>query len=161
MELKKRGEYYVIYHQSKNAKKCILGIKFPSLKAPLYLKLGGRRAKDLYKYIVLTLDNLGISYLNEKENFHEILKVPWATGLAITAFLLAVYSKRRPLTYAHVLNRMLTGDMPLARHLVSMIEMALDLSEYLGNIKGGPLITHKSAMVISKAITHVLSVMRF
>ncbi|MBS7605960.1 MAG: hypothetical protein QXO15_10000 [Nitrososphaerota archaeon] len=154
---KRKGEYYVIYHGSKNPKKSMLGIKFPSLESPLYIKLGGRRARDLYKHIILTLDNLGIPYSTEKGSFHEALRVPWAAGLAITTFLLAVYSKRKPLAYAHFLDKMLTGGMPLSRHLTNMTEIALDLSEYLGNVKGRPLITHKSAAVISKMMINLLN----
>ncbi len=147
----------MIYREAKNQKKSMLGIKFPSLKAPLYIKLGGKRARDLYKHIVLTLDNLGIPYSIERESSREVLRVPWTTGLAISTFLLAVYSKRRPLAYAYVLDKMLTGSLPLVRHLINMTEMALDLSEYFGNAKSEPLITHKSAATISKMIIILLN----
>ncbi len=147
----------MIYHEAKNPKKSILGIKFPSLRAPLYMKLGGRRARDLYKHIVLTLDNLGIPYSIERKSSREVLRVPWITGLAITTFLLAVYSMRKPLAYAYVLDKILTGRMPLARHLMNMTEMALDLSEYLGNAKSEPLIAHKSAAAISRMMVILLN----
>ncbi|MEM0048903.1 MAG: hypothetical protein QW464_08570 [Ignisphaera sp.] len=152
-----KGEYYVIYYGSRNPKRSVLGVKFPSLKSPLYIKLGGERARNLYKHIILTLDNLGIPYSTEKESLHEVLRVPWATGLAITIFLLAIYSKRKPLAYAHVLDKMLTGSMPLARHLTNMTEIALDLSEYLGNTRDKPLITHKSAATISKMMVTLIN----
>ncbi|MEM2169667.1 MAG: hypothetical protein QW186_07695 [Candidatus Bathyarchaeia archaeon] len=105
------------------------------------------------------LPGLNYSWSLERGSPREVLRVPWATGLAITTFLLAVYSKRKPLAYAHVIDKMLTGSMPLSRHLIDMTEIALDLSEYLGNAEGRPLITHKSAKVISKMMVNLLNVL--
>lgn len=159
MELRSKGEYYLIYHPSKNPRRRSLSVKFPSLNAPPYIKLGGKRAQDLYRHIILTLDNLGISYSIIEENPCEILKVPWATGLAITVFLLAVYSLRKPLAYIFVLDKMLTGNMPLAGHLINMTEVALDLSEHLGNPNGEALIVSKGAKTISKMMMNLLKVL--
>ena len=154
------GEYWLIYTHSKNPKKCILGIKFPSIESRYYITLGGKRAFELYNHILSTLDNNGVRYYAEKRGNKRFLKLPWSTGLAVTVFLLAVYGKQKPLSYAHILDKMIHGGMPLMRYLTSMVELALDLTEYIKDYQRKQLVSHKSAKTISRAIGEIIAAIK-
>jgi hypothetical protein len=154
------GEYWLIYKYSKNPKKCMLGIKFPNIKSRYYITLGGRRASELYNHILLTLDANRVEYLLEKEGNRHFLKLPWSTGQAITVFLLAIYAKQKPLAYAHILDKMIQGGMPLMRYLTNMIELALDLTEYLKDRQQERLISHISARTISKIMSEIIAAIK-
>jgi len=154
------GEYWLIYKYSKNPKKCMLGIKFPNIKSLYYITLGGRRASELYNYILLTLDANRVEYLLEKEGNRHLLKLPWSTGQAITVFLLAIYAKQKPLAYAYILDKMIHGGMPLMRYLTNMIELALDLTEYLKDRQQERLISHVSARTISKIMSEMIAAIK-
>jgi len=154
------GEFWLVYKKSETPKKCTLGVKFPNLKSRFYITLGGRRATELYNYILLTLDTNRIEYSMERVSNRFLVKLPWSTGLAITLFLLTVYSNRKPLTHAPILNKMLNGEMPLMKHLTRMIELALDLTDHLGEIGRNRLVSHHSARTVSKIINKLISTIK-
>ncbi len=158
--VKTEGEYWLIYKHSRNPKRCMMGVKFPSIESRYYITLGGKRASELYKHILLTLDINRIEYSLEKENGRSLVKVPWSAGLALTVFLLAVYAKQKPLTHAQVLDKMLHGGMPLMRYLTSMVELALDLTEQLGDRQEKRLVSHNSAKAVSKAIGEIIAAIK-
>ncbi|MCC6018970.1 MAG: hypothetical protein LM601_08060 [Candidatus Verstraetearchaeota archaeon] len=155
-----KGEFWLIYVYSNNPKKCMLGIKFPSIESRYYIILGGKRASELYNHILLTLDNNGVEYSVEKEGNKCFIKLPWSTGLAVAVFLLAVYAKRKPLSYIYILDKMIHGGMPLMRHLTSMIELALDLTEYLKNQQQKRLVSHASARTVSKIMSEIITTIK-
>jgi len=154
------GEYWLIYKDSRSPKKRFLGIKFPSMKSRFYLRLGGNRATELYKYIILTLDSNRVEYSLEKIKNRVFLKLPWSTGLAITIFLLTVYSNRKPLTHAPILAKMLNGEMPLMTHLTRLIQLAIDLTDYATDAQRDRLVSHKSASTVSKMINELLKLIQ-
>lgn len=155
-----RGEFWLIYVYSNNPKKCMLGIKFPSIESRYYIILGGKRASELYNHILLTLDNNGVEYSVEKEGNKCFIKLPWSTGLAVAVFLLAVYAKRKPLSYIYILDKMIHGGMPLMRYLTGMVELALDLTEYTKDYQRKQLVSHKSAKAISRAIGEIIAAIK-
>lgn len=157
---KTEGEYWLIYKHSKNPKMCMIGIKFPSIESRYYITLGGRRASELYNYIILTLDTNRIEYSVEKKNGKTLIKLPWSTGLAVTVLLLATYVRRKPLIYAYILDRMLKGGMPLMRYLTSMVELALDLTEYLKDTQRNRLVSHNCAKAVSKAMGELIDAIK-
>jgi hypothetical protein len=150
------GEYWLIYRYSKNSKRCMLGIKFPNIESRYYITLGGKRASELYNHILLTLDANRVEYLLEKRGNRHLLKLPWSTGLAVTVFLLAVYAKRKPLAYAYIFDEMIHGGMPLMHYLTNMVELALDLTEYLKDQQRKQLVSHVSAKTVSKAMNEII-----
>ena len=154
--IKSEGEYWLIYKKSNNSNKCMLGIKFPNIKSCYYLILGGKRASELYNYILITLDNNRVEYLIQKKDNKYFLKLPWSTGLAITVFLLAIYVKQKPLTYAYILDKIIHGSMPLMRYLTNMVELAIDLTECIGNKQQKRLISHMSAKTVSRAMNEII-----
>ncbi|MEM2240498.1 MAG: hypothetical protein QXL27_09420 [Candidatus Bathyarchaeia archaeon] len=158
--IKSEGEYWLVYKRSKNPKRCMIGIKFPSIESRCYLTLGGKRSSELYNHILLTLDTNRIEYLFEKKNGRSFVKLPWSTGLAITVFLLAVYARRKPLIYAHILDRMLQGRMPLMRYLTSMVELALELTEYFKDRQQNRLVSDASAKTVSKAMGELIKAVK-
>jgi len=155
-----RGEFWLVHVYSKNPKKGMLGIKFPSIESRYYITLGGKRASELYNHILLTLDNNGVEYFIEKKGNRYFIKLPWSTGLAVVVFLLAVYAKRKPLSYTCILDKMIHGGMPLMRHLTSMVELALDLTEYLKERRQERLVSHLSARTISKVISEIIATIK-
>lgn len=157
---KSEGEYWLIYRNSKNPKKCMIGIKFPSIESRYYITLGGRRASELYNHILITLDANRIEYSLEKKNSRNFVKLPWSTGLAVTVFLLAVYARQKPLIYAHLLDKILQGRMPLMRYLTNMVELALDLTEYLKCMHRNRLVSHISAKTVSKAMGELIEAIK-
>jgi len=158
--IKTEGEYWLIYKHSKNPKRCTMGVKFPSIESRYYVTLGGKRASELYNQVILTLDANRIEYLFEKKNGRSFVKLPWSTGLAITVFLLAVYARRKPLIYAHILDRMLQGRMPLMRYLTSMVELALELTEYFKDRQQNRLVSDASAKTVSKAMGELIKAVK-
>jgi hypothetical protein len=150
------GEYWLIYKYSKNPKRCMLGVKFPNIESRYYITLGGKRAPELYNHILLTLDANRVEYFLEKRSNRCLLKLPWSTGLAVTVFLMAVYAKQKPLAYAHILDKMIHGGMPLMRYLTSMVELALDLTEHLKDQQQKRLVSHRGTKVVSKMINELV-----
>jgi hypothetical protein len=151
------GEYWLIYKYSKNPKKCMLGIKFPNIKSSYYVILGGKRASELYNHILIILDTNKIEYILFKEGNKCFLKLPWSTGQAITVFLLYVYAKQKPLTYIHILDKIIHGEMPLMRYLTNMIELALDLTDYLKVQQRERLISHVNARTVSRIMSEIIA----
>jgi hypothetical protein len=155
-----RGEFWLVYVYSKNPKKCMLGIKFPSIEARYYITLGGKRATELYNHILLTLDNNGVEYSVEREDNKYFIKLPWTTGLAVAVFLLAIYAKRKPSSYTYILDKMIHGGMPLMRHLTNMVELALDLTEHLEDQQQKRLISHVSARTVSRIMNEIIATIK-
>ncbi len=160
--LAERGVYYLIYRNKDNPKRAYVGVRYPSRRATPLVVLGGERAKDVYQFITQTLENCGLK-CQEIENGDEVMiKLPWATGLAASFFLLSVYSTKKPLKYAFAFERMMTGEMPLTRHLVSLLNLAIDLSRYFedrGERNVGypkQMISGKAARTVSNMTVHLL-----
>jgi hypothetical protein len=51
----------------------------------------------------------------------------------------------KPLTYAYILDKIIHGSMPLMHYLTNMVELAIDLTECIGNKQQKRLISHMSA----------------
>ncbi len=64
------------------------------------------------------------------------------------------------MVYAHVLDKMLHGGMPLMRYLTSMIELALDLTEHLKDKQRGKLVSHVGAKTVSKAMMELIKAIK-
>ncbi|MEM2126618.1 MAG: hypothetical protein QXH67_00135 [Candidatus Bathyarchaeia archaeon] len=128
MESLNKGVYYLFFKDSRNPKRCHLGVKYPGIEATPLVMLGGKRAKELYGFIIQLLENNGISYTTFEMDEKTFVELPLATGLATSIFLLAAYSCRRPLRYAPALERMILGRMPLMKYLTNMVDLALELN---------------------------------
>jgi hypothetical protein len=124
------GTYYLFYKESKNPKRCYIGIKYPGINSTPFIIIGGRRAKEIYNFIIQLLDNNGIKYSILMNNKKRLLELPLATGLATSIFLLAVYSSLKPLKYATSLEKMILGKMPFTKYFVTITQLATELSNY-------------------------------
>jgi hypothetical protein len=157
-----KGVYYLIYRNKDNQKRAYVGVRYPSRKATPLVVLGGKRAKDVYQFVTQTLENCGLKCQKIEDDGEVLIKLPWATGLAASFFLLSVYSTKKPLKYSFAFERMITGEMPLTRHLVSLLNLAVDLSRYFES-EGGynasyprQMISAKAAKTVSRMIVHFL-----
>ena len=158
MEASGKGVYYLFYKDSKNPKKCHVGIKYPGVDSTPLIVIGGRRSKDIYNYIIQLLDNNGIKYLTVRKDGKIFVKLPLATGLAVSIFLLAVYSTLKPLKYATALEKMILGKMPLMKYFTTMVELAIELSNL--HDEGKPHTTQtldrSSARTVSKMLIQLM-----
>lgn len=156
------GVYYLIYRDKGNPKRTYVGVRYPSGRATPLVVLGGKRAKDLYQFITQALENCGLKCPEVENKSEKLIKLPWATGLAASFFLLSVYSAKKPLKYAFAFERMMAGEMPLTRHLVSLLNLAIDLSRHFEG-RGGrnasyprQMISTKAAKTVSNMTAHLL-----
>jgi hypothetical protein len=62
----------------------------------------------------------------------------------------------KPLTYAYILDKIIHGSMPLMRYLTNMVELAIDLTECIGNKQQKRLISHMSAKIVSRAMNEII-----
>ena len=160
--LAERGVYYLIYRNKDSPKRAYVGVRYPSRRATPLIVLGGKRAKDVYQFITQVLENCGLKCQEIVDDGEVLIKLPWATGLAASFFLLSVYSIKKPLKYSFAFERMITGEMPLTRHLVSLLNLAVDLSRYLENkdgyMAGYPrqTISAEAARTVSRMTIHFL-----
>jgi hypothetical protein len=145
-----------------NPKKAHIGVRYPGRRATPLVILGGKRAKDIYQFITQTLEKCGLKCHEIEDGGEVLIKLPWATGLAASFFLLSAYSTKKPLKYAFAFERMITGEMPLTRYLVSLLNLAIDLSSYLEN-KGGfssryprQIVSAEAAKIVSRMANHLL-----
>ena len=76
--------------------------------------------------------------------------------MAASFFLLSVYSTKKPLKYAFVFERMMSGEMPLTKHLVSLLNLAIDLSRYFES-RGGQDAGYPRQMISAKAARTISS----
>jgi len=130
MESLEKGVYYLFYKDSRNPKNCQIGIKYPGIDSTPFIIIGGRRSKDIYEFIIQLLENNGIKYHTFKKYGKTFIQLPLATGLATSIFLLTAYSTRKPLIYATALEKMILGKMPLMKYFITMLELAMELSEH-------------------------------
>jgi uncharacterized membrane protein YwzB len=131
MAVLEEGVYYLLYRDSKNPKKCSIGIKYPGINSTPLIIIGGRRSREIYNFIIQLLDNNGVKYSMFDRDNKTFIELPLATGLATSIFLLAAYSSLKPLKYAAVLEKMILGRMPLMKHFVATMELATELSNFL------------------------------
>jgi hypothetical protein len=131
-ETLEEGVYYLFYKGSKNPKRCYIGIKYPGIDSSPLIIIGGRRSREIHKFIIQLLDNNGIKYSIIEKAGKTFFELPLATGLATSIFLLAVYSSLKPLKYATALEKMILGRMPLMKYFVTTMELATELSNYFG-----------------------------
>ncbi|MEM3693683.1 MAG: hypothetical protein QXI39_06660 [Candidatus Bathyarchaeia archaeon] len=129
VEQEEKGVYYIAYKETK--RRPYLSIKYPSMRSRPFIATNGPRAKSIYRFIVQLLENNRLSYSLVAKEDGTYVQLPWATGAAISAYLLAVYGSMKPLKYAVILERLISGKMPLARYISLLTELAMDLSGYL------------------------------
>jgi len=155
------GVYYMFYKDSKNPKRCHIGIRYPGIDSTPLIIIGGHRAREIYNFIIQLLDNNGVKYsIIEKDN-KTFVELPLATGLATSIFLLAVYSSLRPLRYATVLEKMILGRMPLMKYFVTIMELATELSNYFdershAHMHGRQTLSRDSAKTASKMMIQLI-----
>jgi hypothetical protein len=154
------GIYYLTYRESKNPKKCNIGIKYPGKDSKHFIIIGGRRARELYNFIIQLLDNNSIRYSIIEDGKEKMIKLPLATGLATSIYLLAIYSSLRPLRYATALEKMILGKMPLMKYFVTLTELATNLSNLLGKTEkrtcGGWTLNKNAAKVVSRMMLELM-----
>lgn len=128
----KSSIYYLVYKEGKNPKTTWIGIKYPGEKPKPFVKIGGRRATETYRFLLQVFNSYGIKYSTvDKNNEYTVIKIPLPTGFAISIFLLSIYSTYNPIKYGFVFEKLLTGNMPLNSHALSFLDLAVDLSYYL------------------------------
>ena len=154
------GIYYLTYKDAENPKRCRIGLKYPGEDSKHLVVIGGRRARELYNFIIQLLDNNSIRYSIIEKGKEKTIRLPLATGLATSIFLLATYSSLRPLRYATVLEKMILGKMPLMKYFVTLTELATNLSTFLGktgNSTGGSqTLNRNAAKVISRMMLELM-----
>jgi hypothetical protein len=62
----------------------------------------------------------------------------------------------KPITYAYILDKIIHGSMPLMRYLTNIVELAIDLTECIGNKQQKRLISHMSAKTVSRAMNEII-----
>jgi hypothetical protein len=143
------GVYYLFHKDSKSPKRSYIGIRYPGVNSTPLIVIGGKRSKDIYRFIIQLLENNGIKYSLSEEKKEKIIELPLATGLASSVFLLAVYSTTKPLKYAVSLERMILGKMPLTKYFIATTELATELSNYFG--KSGEKSRHRKQVLETRA----------
>jgi hypothetical protein len=156
-----RGIYYLIYRDEGDSKRTYIGVRYPSWRATPLVVLCGKRARDVYRFITQVLENRGLKCREVENNGEKIIELPWATGFAASFFLLSVYSTRKPLKYAFAFERMITGEMPLSKYMVSLVNLAVSLSRYIENKSGytdypKQIVNAKAAKTVSRMAIHLL-----
>jgi len=148
----------LFYKESKSPKRCHIGIRYPGIDSTPLVIIGGRRSREIYNYIIQILDNNGIKYSVTERNNKTFIELPWATGLATSIFLLAIYSSLKPLKYATGLEKMILGKMPLMKYFVKTLELATELSNYFEerNPESRQTISRKSAKIASKMLIQLI-----
>jgi len=154
--------YYLIYVARKNPKYCQIGVKYPGIDATPLILMGGKRAKDVFDFIMQLLENHGLEYSVAQQGNERLVKLPWATGLATAVYLLTIYSTVRPLKYASILEKIITGHMPFMKNMVALTELAVPLSNYFedrnGHKSGPPrIVNRKAAKVVSRMLIELVS----
>ena len=145
------GVYYLNYRGGEgDLRRTYLGVKYPGGRATPLVVLGGKRAKDVYEFILQVLDNCGLKCREVEKNGEKLIKLPWATGLVASFFLLSVYSIKKPLKYAFAFEKMIAGEMPLSRYSILLLNLAVDLSRHFES-KGEYGVSHPRQMIGSKA----------
>jgi len=162
IEQNKGDVYYLTYFSRKNPKKCQIGIKYPGIDATPLILIGGKRAKETFDFIMQLLENHGLDYSVTQQGKQKLVKLPWATGLATAIYLLTVYSTIRPLRYASILEKIITGHMPFMKNMVTITELAVPLSNYFEDQmdhKSGPqrMVNNKAAKVVSRMLIELTS----
>jgi hypothetical protein len=151
------GVYYLFFKGSKNPRRCHVGIKYPGIEATPLITLGGRRSKEVYSYILQLLENNGVSHSIFEKGGKTFVELPLATGLATSIFLLAVYSSKKPLRYAPALEKMILGRMPMMKHLIATVEMALELNELKeGRVGSRQTLSREAANTASKILIKLI-----
>jgi len=153
-----QGTYYLFFRESRNPKKCKIGIRYPGINSTPFVVLGGKRAKDVYNFINQLLENSGIKHSTQKIGKITLTELPLATGLATTIFLLAAYSSLHPLRHAATLEKMILGKMPFTKYFVTLTQLSTDLSNYLG--EKGPTkqaIDRRAAKTVSKMLLELVN----
>lgn len=140
-----------------------LSVRYPGFKAMPLVILGGTRAKTTFNIIVGILRTYGLTRPMIVAEEEIRIGLPWAAGLAVSFFLLALYNTLNPSKYAWLLEQILAGANPIASHLDSLINSAIELSgrmdEYYGNdIRERRQFLHpRAAKTISKNILKMAS----
>lgn len=161
IKMGKTGVYYLIYKDG-NGRNTLVGIKFPSLNSTPFIVIGGKRAKRIYQFIVQVLENYGLKCHEEKYKDLNVIELPWATGLATSLYLLAIYSVNKPLKYGFLFEKMIIGEMPLVDYLIQFINFAVTLSKHVEEKTGvrikypKQLIDDRVAKTVSKNIINIL-----
>lgn len=152
------GTYYLFYKESRNPKKCKIGIQYPGINSTPFIILGGKRAQEIFNFVIQLLDNSGLKYSIQKTRNNTIIELPLATGLATTIFLLSVYSSLRPLRYAATLEKMILGKIPLTKYFVTLTELSTELSNYLSDQKLSKkqTLTREAAKTVSKMLLQLI-----
>jgi len=158
MKTFEEGVYYLFYKESKNPKNCHISIRYPGINSTPLVVIGGKRAKELFNFIIQLLDNNGIKYsVSQKRNL-KIIELPLATGLSTSIFLLTTYSSLRPLKYASVFEKLILGKMPFMKYFITMGNLASDLSDYVWKDKTQvkQALDRKAARTVSRMLIQLI-----
>jgi hypothetical protein len=156
IEQVEKGIYYLTYKETK--RRPYLSIKYPHIRSRAFIATNGPRAKNMRNFIMQLLENNRLNYSVVEKGDGTYVQLPWATGAAISAYLLAVYGSTKPLKYAVVLDRLISGKMPLAKHIGALTELAIDLSSYLEAATGRRV--GKRQIIDARAARAVSAMMR-
>lgn len=153
------GGYYIIYER--RSKLSSLSVVFPTIESKPFMVIGGRRASRLFEFLRHLFREYGLILSHQREETREVIEVPWATGLATVVFMLATYSSSKPLLHADLLERLISGRMPLSSYFLMMPDLAQSLSEYMDYVLGtrgerNQVLRPEAVRVVSRIMGEIL-----
>jgi hypothetical protein len=144
--------FYLIY--AHNNRK--LEIRFPSYRATALITVRGTKATKMYEALKTILELYKLAKIVKKEN-DLIMELPVAVGLSIVIYILASYNFPRHDKYIIIVEKMSRGELPISKHLIRFIELAIDLSRYMDAESDKQIVSRKAALLTAKALRVLLN----
>lgn len=92
------------------------------------LRLGGKNAERVFRGLIRALSVYGGAWIVSASDDREVYAVRMDLGPIAGAYLLAVRGAKDVGEWEKVLERVLEGQLPVAKALTKFLEMAIDLS---------------------------------
>lgn len=125
--------YFLIYRTKH--KRSELSLRVLGETSRDFITIRGNKASKIFKIIFSVLDAYAIKYNVSRSVGEETYELPADVGHAVLLFILTVYSAKYPDKYVSLLEKLLAGKIPLSTYLKAFIDIAIDLSDFLGRAK--------------------------
>ena len=145
------GYFYLVYSQNRS-----LEIRFPSYTSTAFMVVRGVRAAKMYEALRAILQLYRMAKIVRNEG-NVVLELPPAVGLSVAIYLLASYNAPHYTKYIFIVEQMSKGELPVSKHLIRFIELAIDLSRYIDSEAKKQLLSKRAALLTSKALRVLLN----